>query len=120
MRQPELSQTRALTSWSCRPLAPPTLVSKSIPGANTDAKSGSPTGSQALTDGLVKGVRWLFPHPYQQSTHDFHILEGLPVAAIVSSGFLVRYNVFAEYDEWMDGRGPIRFVTSRFPSTGST
>lgn len=58
-------------------------------------------GSEAFTSGLVKNVWWTFIGPYHSFFYDFHILKGLPVAAIVNNTFLERHNVFVDYDQWI-------------------
>lgn len=55
-------------------------------------------GSKVLTDGLVKDVSWQFEQGDNPVLKDFHIIEALPVDAVVSIDFLDKYDVFSKYE----------------------
>lgn len=54
-------------------------------------------GSTDRTYGIVRGVQWQFTPDGQPSTHDFHIIRGLPADVIFSSQFLEDFEVFSNY-----------------------
>ncbi|KAJ0383123.1 hypothetical protein COL922a_011119 [Colletotrichum nupharicola] len=53
-------------------------------------------GSQALTEGTVR-AKWQFGSQETPVYHEFHVLKGLPVSAILSSGVLDEFDVFRRY-----------------------
>lgn len=85
-------------------------------------------GSEALTFGMVRGVRWRFQMHLDWGTHmrrrggyDFHIIEHLPVDVIVSNDFIQELEVFKHHEHRLVLRQPkqsesgiygIRFIES--------
>lgn len=61
-------------------------------------------GSEIYTSGLVTDVEWSFFLDGPTPRHDFHVIEDLPVDVIVSNDFLLKHDVFSEYEssilEW--------------------
>lgn len=81
-------------------------------------------GSMALTDGLVKNVKWRFHSARngKPTKYDFHIFNNLPptVDAIVSNRFIDDHDVFNAHREWIykdiqedDGVYNIRLIKKR-------
>ncbi|KFH48380.1 hypothetical protein ACRE_005590 [Hapsidospora chrysogenum ATCC 11550] len=55
-------------------------------------------GSRELTDGLVRNLAWQFHGGEPPIRCDFHVIDNLPVDAILSNTIIDEYNVFSEYD----------------------
>ncbi|KAI1799905.1 hypothetical protein F4811DRAFT_567650 [Daldinia bambusicola] len=56
-------------------------------------------GSEAITDGIVKDVRWQFRPGENPIRCDFHVIRKLPVKAILSSALIDEFNVFSKYQD---------------------
>lgn len=56
-------------------------------------------GTEGLTDGMVKSVRWQFATGGPPRVYDFHIINDLPVDAIVGVDFLHDLDVFSKYQD---------------------
>ena len=55
-------------------------------------------GSRELTDGIVRNLAWQFHGGEPPIRCDFHVIDNLPVDAILSNTIIDEYNVFSEYD----------------------
>jgi hypothetical protein len=55
-------------------------------------------GSRELTDGLVRNLAWQFHDRAPPIQCDFHVIDNLPVDAILSNTIIDEYHVFSEYD----------------------
>lgn len=51
-----------------------------------------------LTDGLAKDVEWRFSLSDKPVKRDFHIINNLPVEAILSNDFFEDFDVFSAYE----------------------
>ena len=56
-------------------------------------------GSRTLTDGIVKNLSWQFREGEEPIRCDFHVIDKLPVDAILSNAMIDEHNVFTEYDD---------------------
>lgn len=56
-------------------------------------------GSRQHTDGIVKDLSWQFRENEGPIRCDFHIINNLPVDAILSNGMVDEYNVFTRYGD---------------------
>ena len=56
-------------------------------------------GSLGFTSGVVRNVRWKFRQEDAPIKCDFHIMDNLPVNAIVSNAFLNEFDVFSKYED---------------------
>ncbi|KAH7015011.1 hypothetical protein EDB80DRAFT_864435 [Ilyonectria destructans] len=56
-------------------------------------------GSKTLTDGVVKDLQWQFRLEDMPLLCDFHVIENLPVSAILSSALVDEHDVFSRYED---------------------
>ncbi|KAH6989500.1 hypothetical protein BKA56DRAFT_256692 [Ilyonectria sp. MPI-CAGE-AT-0026] len=56
-------------------------------------------GSEALTDGVVKDLQWQFRLEDMPLRCDFHVIENLPVDAILSGALVDEHDVFSRYED---------------------
>lgn len=56
-------------------------------------------GSEALTDGVIKDLQWQFRLEDMPLRCDFHVIENLPVDAILSSALVDEHDVFSRYED---------------------
>ncbi|KAK7711993.1 hypothetical protein SLS64_005264 [Diaporthe eres] len=74
-------------------------------------------GSEAHTIGRVRGVKWRFQryldwgkHTLRRDGYEFHIIQNLPVDAIVSNDFIAKVGVFKNHTHRIYG---IRYIESK-------
>lgn len=86
-------------------------------------------GSEAYTIGRVRGVKWRFQryldwgkHTLRRDGYEFHIIQNLPVDAIVSNDFIAKVGVFKNHTHRLVSRRPekahtgiygIRYIESK-------
>lgn len=86
-------------------------------------------GSEAHTIGRVRGVKWRFQryldwgkHTLRRDGYEFHIIQNLPVDAIVSNDFISKVGVFKNHTHRLVSRRPekahtgiygIRYIESK-------
>lgn len=86
-------------------------------------------GSEAYTIGRVRGVKWRFQryldwgkHTLRRDGYEFHIIQHLPVDAIVSNDFIAKVGVFKNHTHRLVSRRPekahtgiygIRYIESK-------
>ncbi|KAK7417601.1 hypothetical protein QQX98_004422 [Neonectria punicea] len=56
-------------------------------------------GSRELTDGVIKDLSWQFREGEVAILCDFHVINNLPVDAILSNALVDERNVFSRYDD---------------------
>ncbi|OTA93463.1 hypothetical protein M434DRAFT_11628 [Hypoxylon sp. CO27-5] len=56
-------------------------------------------GSEVMTDGMVKDVRWQFRPDEAPIRCDFHVIRRLPVRVILSNALIDEFNVFSRYHD---------------------
>jgi len=64
-------------------------------------------GSREPTDGLVRNVAWQFREGEPPIRCDFHVIDNLPVDAILSNTLIDEYSIFSKYDDRLVPLGPV-------------
>lgn len=51
------------------------------------------------TDGIVENIEWQFRSNEKPVRCNFHVIDNLPVDAILSGAMIDEYDIFTEYDD---------------------